>query len=189
MENTRKEEHEINKIFLERWSPRALSKDVSKEELMKLFEAAKWSPSASNIQPWRFVYALNGSEHWDKFFNVLGEFNQIWCKNAAALIIVCSKKTNDKSEANKTHSFDTGSAWMSFALQAAMNGIIAHGMAGFDYDKAAKVINLPEDHQVEAMIAVGKHTSLDVIPERMQKGEKYSDRKPLKETVFEGKFS
>jgi nitroreductase len=188
MKNMRQTEYKINNIFLDRWSPRALSEDVKKEEIMTLFEAAKWSPSSSNIQPWRFIYAMNKTNEWDKFFSVLGDFNKIWCKNAAALIIVASKKTNDQGELNPTHSFDSGSAWMSLALQASMNGLVAHGMAGFDYEKAREVINLPKDYVVEAMIAIGRHASLDVIPERMHKSEIYSDRKPLKETVFEGKF-
>ncbi|MCC7574538.1 nitroreductase family protein [Candidatus Woesearchaeota archaeon] len=189
MKNTRKTEHNINPIFLNRWSPRAISKDVTKEEIMTLFEAAKWSPSASNIQPWRFIYAMNGTLAWSEFFNLLAEFNQMWSKNAAALVIVASKKTNDEGEPNPTHSFDTGSAWMSLALQASMNGLITHGMAGFDYERARKVINLPDDYHIEAMIAIGKHASLDVIPERMQKGEVYSDRKLLKELVFESEFA
>lgn len=187
MDNTRKTEYEINELFLNRWSSRALSDNVSKKEIMELFEAARWSPSASNIQPWRFYYAMKNTPAWNDFFGLLVEFNQLWAKNAAALIIIVSKKTSSKGEDNPTHSFDTGAAWMSLALQASMNGMVAHAMAGFDYEKAKQILGLSEDYSVEAMVAIGRKGSIDVLPERMRKGEIFSDRMPIKDFVFEGK--
>lgn len=184
---SRKAEHEINPLFLKRWSPRALGKDVSKDQLMQLFEAARWAPSSNNIQPWRFIYAKNGSKHWDKFFNLLVDFNQMWCVNAAYLVIAVSNNTNPKDGSpNRTHSFDTGSAWMSIALQAADMRIITHAMGGFDYDKAKDMLGLTEHYNVEAMFAVASEAELNVIPERMQKGEVPSTRKKVEEFVFEG---
>lgn len=189
MNNIRKTEYEINELFLNRCSSRALSDNVSKKEIMELFEAARWSPSASNIQPWRFYYAMKNTPVWNDFFGLLVEFNQIWAKNAAALIIIVSKKTNATGEYNPTHSFDTGAAWMSLALQASLNEIVAHAMAGFDYEKAKQILGLPGDYSVEAMVAIGRKGSIDVLPERMQKGEKFSDRIPIKDFVFEGKYN
>lgn len=184
---SRKAEHEINPLFLKRWSPRALGKDVSKEQLMQLFEAARWAPSSNNLQPWRFIYAKNGSKYWDKFYNLLVDFNQIWCANAAYLVIIISNNTNPKNnELNKTHSFDSGSAWMSLALQAADMGLITHGMGGFDYNKTKEMLGLTEHYNVEAMFAVASPAELEVIPERMQKGEVPSTRKKVEEFAFEG---
>jgi len=192
-EGKRVSEYPVSKIFLNRRSPRALSGEkISKKQLMSLFEAAKWAPSNANSQPWRFIYATKGSKHWKKFFDLLVEFNQMWCKNASVLALVISRKTfDDKEKFGKrslTHSFDTGSAWMSLALQASMVGLAAHGMAGFDYKKARKVLKIPKHYTVEAMFAIGKKGKLSMIPERMQKGEKATQRKKLSEIVFEGKF-
>jgi len=190
MENPRQPEHDVDQIFLDRWSPRAMSgENITTEDLMKLFEAAKWAPSASNIQPWRFVYATKGSEHWDNFFNLLVEFNQMWCKNASVLVVIVSQtKGNDGNDA-LTNSFDAGAAWENFALQGSINGLVTHCMAGFDYKKAREVLNVPDDFKVEAMIAVGKPGELEMIPERMRKQEVPNDRRELSETFFEGKFN
>jgi len=193
MKNTRKSENKVDDIFINRRSPRALSgESISDEELMSLFEAAKWAPSNANAQPWKFIYAKRETEEWDKFFDLLIEFNQIWSKNAAVLVVLVSRNTFDdeekKGQENVTHSFDAGSAWMSLALQASSMGLAAHGMAGFDYVKAKKVLEIPSDYTVEAMIAIGKPGSLDMIPERMQKDEKYRERKKVSEIISEGKF-
>jgi hypothetical protein len=48
----RRADHPIDKLFLDRWSPRALSgESISREELLVLFEAARWAPSSYNNQP------------------------------------------------------------------------------------------------------------------------------------------
>lgn len=189
IENERKPDHELDEIFIKRWSPRAISnKNFSEEDLMSLFEAARWAPSSSNIQPWKFLYSMNADENWDAFFSLLVEFNQMWTKDAGALIVVLSKKTDDEGKPNALHSFDTGSAWMSLALQARMKNLIAHGMAGFDYEKARKLLNVPNDYNVEAMIAIGTQGEVENLHERMQKSEMPNKRKNVKEFAFKGKF-
>ncbi|MBS3080240.1 nitroreductase family protein [Candidatus Pacearchaeota archaeon] len=189
IENERKPEHDVNEIFIKRWSPRSIDKkNFTHEELMSLFEAARWAPSSFNIQPWRFLYSMNGDENWATFFGLLAEFNQIWTKDAGALVVVLSKKTNNEGKPNALHSFDTGSAWMSLALQARMKNLIAHGMAGFDYEKAKDILNVPDDYNVEAMLAVGTQGEVENLHERMQKSEKPNERKYVKEFTFKGKF-
>lgn len=183
-------EHIILDLILNRWSPRAMSGEIIKdEELMSLFEAARWAPSSFDNQPWRFVYAKKDSKHWDTFFNLLVDFNKEWCKNAAVLMVVASANNfalNNKP--SRTHSFDTGAAWENLALQGYAQGLVVHGMEGFDYDRAKTVLNIPADHTVEAMIAVGKPGPLNVLPEALQKKEELSDRKKVEEFVFEGEF-
>ncbi len=190
VKNERKADYEIDRIFIERWSPRALTHEgFSEEDLMKLFEAARWAPSNSNNQPWRFLYALHGAPEWRNFYELLDDFNRLWAENAGALIVVLSKKTFDKNgEFDRTHSYCAGSAWMNFALQAKMNNLIAHGMAGFDYNLARKLLRVPEDYDVEAMIAVGKQGEIENLHERMQKSEKPNSRKKVSEFAFKGKF-
>ena len=188
--NVRKAEYPVDDIFINRWSPRAMSGDaISREELMSLFEAARWAPSSYNNQPWRFLYALRNTPEWNLLFNLMGEFNQSWTKNAAALIVIVSKKNFDHNgQLSITHSFDTGAAWVSLALQGSMKGLVVHGMQGFDYEKAKSVLNIPDDHQVEAMAAVGKPGRKEDLPEAMRERETPSSRKSISEIVFEGKF-
>ncbi len=194
VKNERKADYPIDKIFLDRWSPRSLSPDMSEEELMTLFEAARWTPSSNNGQPWRFLYAKNGTEEWNVFYDLLGDFNKIWCKNAAYLIVLISRKNFEPGEDGKEnpdylYSFGAGSALTSLLLQARMNDLVAHGMIGFDIDKTRAVLSISEGYHVNCMIAVGKQGEIETsIPERMQKSEKPNERKKVSDIVQEGKF-
>ena len=107
----RKPGQDINEMFSNRWSPRAMSgEEIDEKTLLTLLEAARWAPSANNNQPWRFIYARRNTNHWDTFFNLLAEGNQVWAKNAAVLIVIISKTTFDNGKPSITHSFDTGAA-------------------------------------------------------------------------------
>lgn len=186
----RKPEHDIPELFVNRWSPRAMSGGaVSTAELLGLIEAARWAPSSFNNQPWRFVYALRDTEHWSKFFELLVEGNKTWAANAGALMVIVSKKTFDRNDKpSSTHTFDTGAAWENLSLAGSMAGLVVHGMQGFDYEAAAKALNVPPDHAVEAMAAVGRPAPADVLPEGLRKGEVPSGRRPLSEIAIEGGF-
>lgn len=186
--NNRKTEYDIENIFLERYSPRAMSGEiVSKNELMTLFEAARWAPSASNIQPWRFLYAIRDTKDFELFFSFLKEGNQIWCKNAGALIIGLSKKNMEDGKLNPTHSFDTGSAWENLALQGSKMGLVVHGMAGYNKESIKESLKIKDEYQIELMIAVGKPGKIENLPEQLQEREKPSQRTDLNKIVFEGK--
>lgn len=186
----RNPQHPIDSLFIERWSPRAMSgEEVSDEELMTLFEAARWAPSSYNGQPWRFIYAKQGSSDFSTFFDLLVEFNQSWCKNAAVLALVISRKRFEKNDKpSVTHSYDTGAAWENLALQGHLKGLVVHGMQGFDYKAAQKELNIPDLYQVEAMMAIGKPGDPEKLPPEAKEKEFPSERKPLSEIVMEGKF-
>ena len=67
--NYRQADYPIEPSFLNRWSPRAFTGEtISETELLTILEAGRWAPSAYNSQPWRFVYALRGTEQWDRIF-------------------------------------------------------------------------------------------------------------------------
>lgn len=188
--NYRKPDHDIKPILFRRWSPRAMSgEQISEQELMTLFEAARWAPSSYNAQPWRFLYARRGTANWDRYFDLMVEFNQSWTKHAAVLMVVVSRKTFEwNDQAAPTHSFDAGAAWQNLALQGSTMGLVVHGMQGFDYEKARVALNVPEDFQVDAMIAVGKPGKREDLPEHLQEREQPSDRKPVAEIAIEGGF-
>lgn len=190
IKKARKADYDIHPLILNRWSPRAMSgEEFSDKELMTLFEAARWAPSSYNSQPWRFLYAKKNTRHWDTFFNLLGDFNKQWAKNAAVLLVVISKKTFEHNgKPSVTHQFDAGAAWENLALEASHLGLVAHGMEGFDYGKAKKDLKIPDDYDVEAMVALGKRASKDVLPKEMQERELPSNRKPLKDIIIEGPF-
>jgi nitroreductase len=162
---------------------------VSDADLMRLFEAARWAPSSGNSQPWRFVYARAGTPHFDRLFQLLVEANRAWCVRAGVLIVALSKTKLDNGNPARTHSYDTGAAWMSLALQGSLMGLVVHGMGGFDRDRARVDLNVPEDFAVEAMIAAGHPGKVEDLSERDQAREKPSTRRPVQELIFEGRFA
>ena len=186
----RKAAYDIDPLFLNRWSPRAMSGEaLSDEELMPLFEAARWAPSSYNAQQRRFLYARKDTPNWDMFFDLLAGGNKTWAKNAAVLAVVVSRKNFEfNGKPSRTHLFDTGAAWENLALEATRRGLIAHGMQGFDYEKAQQALNVPDDFEVCAMIAIGKKGKKEDLPENLQKMEQPSDRRPLSEIAIEGVF-
>jgi nitroreductase len=187
----READYPVDELFLDRWSPRSLSgEEMSEEELMTLFEAARWAPSSYNNQPWRILYARRGSEHWPTFLGLLVEGNRAWAEKAAALLVFVSKETFDfNGQPYPTHSFDTGAAWENLALQASLKGWVAHGMQGFDYERARTELSIPEGFRVEAMAAVGKPGKVEDLPQQLQEREAPSPRKKLAEVICEGPFS
>ena len=185
----RKPDHDIEPFFVNRWSPRAMTgEEITREELMRLFEASRWAMSSMNNQPWRFLYALRNTLHWETFFNLLAPGNQAWCKNAAVLLVMVSKTTFDNGKPARTHSYDTGAAWYSFALQGTMMGLVVHGMQGFNYDKAKELPGVTDEYQVEAMAAVGRPGNREDLPQNLQERETPSQRKKVAEFAFEGGF-
>ena len=185
----RKPDHDIEPFFVNRWSPRAMTGDeITREELMRLFEASRWAMSSMNNQPWRFLYALRNTLHWETFFNLLAPGNQAWCKNAAVLLVMVSKTTFDNGKPARTHSYDAGAAWYSFALQGTMIGLVVHGMQGFNYDKAKELLGVTDEYQVEAMAAVGRPGNREDLPQNLQERETPSQRRKVAVFAFEGGF-
>ncbi len=189
-ENARKAGHSINSIFTKRWSPRSMTgEEISDDELMSLFEAARWAPSSFNNQPWRFIYSKRTGSHWSKFLDLLNEGNRTWAKDAGVLVVIISGKNFEYNEKpSVTHQFDAGAAWENLALEASIRGIVAHGMQGFDYQKAKDILNIPDSFDVLAMIAIGKRGPIDKLPPTLRQVEHPNDRKPLKEIIMEGSF-
>ena len=183
-------DHPVESLFVERWSPRAMSgEEISNEELLTLFEAARWAPSSMNNQPWRMLYAPRSSRHWPLFFDLLADSNKVWCVRAAALLVIISKTTFENGKPCRTHSYDSGAAWMSLALQGSMMGLVVHGMQGFDYERARIDLGIPEGFQVEAMAAIGRPGRREELTEQLQARETPNDRRPLAQSVCEGPFS
>ncbi|MBD3210371.1 nitroreductase [Candidatus Micrarchaeota archaeon] len=186
----RKPDYGITPLLVNRWSPRAMTGEkIDDGELMALFEAARWAPSAFNGQLWRFIYAKRDTRHWDRIFALLGEWNQNWCRNAAVLVVIVTRKLfeyNDKP--SRTCAFDCGAAWENLALEGTARGLVVHGMSGFGYERAREELGIPEKFGVMAMCAIGRRAPKDALPEDMQEKEFPKGRRPLEEIVMEGKF-
>ncbi|KRG16240.1 nitroreductase family protein [Lederbergia galactosidilytica] len=179
--------YNIDPIFLERWSPRAFSQQEVPEDILNgILEAACWAPSAANIQPWRFIIARNKGDR-NHFHSFINEGNLTWCKNAPVLILIMSKTSTERGP-SISHAFDAGTAWGFLSLEAAKKGLITHAMGGFNRDKAREKLGISDDYQLHAVVAVGYLGDMSELSADHQAREKPSNRRPLKETIFEGKF-
>lgn len=187
-------DHPIQAVFLDRWSPRAFDAATMPEaDLLTIIEAARWAPSAFNVQPWRFLYARRGDSHWQGFLALLDSFNQDWAQHASALLFVLSDtvmpgNNQRPDKVSRTHSFDTGAAWAQLALQATSLGYQAHAMAGINYERSYEDLLVPERYRVEIAVAIGKQADPSVLPQDLQDRERPSHRRPLNEISFAGVF-
>lgn len=190
--NNRTPSVEVDAMFPDRWSPRAFdaSKPIDKATLHTLFEAARWAPSCFNDQPWLFFYAHEESDR-KAFLSTLVEGNQMWAKSAPVLVYIASRKhfLSNPEKANAWSTFDTGAAWMAFALQARKLGLYTHAMAGFQVEKAHALLELPQErYAIHAAVALGHRAKPSQLPETLAEKEKPSPRQALVDFVFEAKF-
>jgi nitroreductase len=188
-------DHAIDPMFLRRHSPRAMSgAPLPREELMRLLEAARWAPSSANGQPWRFVVCERGDPSFATIHGLLAAGNQPWTARAAALIVILTDTVRTAADGTKSPSrlaaFDAGAAWMSLALQGAHQGLVVHGMEGFD-QVATKVAVGAADHlDVLAVIAVGLPGDPALLTADWQRaGEAPNQRRPIAESVVFGGFA
>ena len=185
--------HAIDPLFLERWSTRAYDgAPMPQADLDTILEAARWAPSAFNFQPWRFLYAHRGSEHWNRYLDLLIPFNRDWAQYASVLLFILSDTQMDRPggepSASYSHSFDAGAAWALLALQATRLGYHAHGMTGVDFAAAGESLGVPARFRIEAAAAIGRRGDLSVLPESLQARDVPSERKPIAEFAFDGLY-
>lgn len=187
-------DHPVEPLFVSRWSPRAFDGSAMPETDLKIIlEAARWAPSAFNIQPWRFVYALRGDGNWETLVNLLNPFNRDWAQHASTLVYLFSDTLIDGKEgaeprASGSHSFDAGAAWGQAALQATALGYHAHAMAGILKDEINAALGVPARFKPEVGFAIGHRADASILPDGLKDREQPSPRKPLSEIAFSGKF-
>ena len=177
--------HNIMQEIKKRWSPRSFSPEkISENDIQAIIEAACYAPSCFNEQPWRFLIASKEKE-LNMMRDLLTEKNQRWASKAPILILVLAHRYfayNGKE--NRWHQFDTGTAWGYLSLEAQKRGLITHGMAGFKRQKARKTLNISEDYEIIAVIAVGKMGNIDELEEEFKKKEFPNTRRPIAESVW-----
>jgi nitroreductase len=175
-------------VFHHRWSPRAFAgKPVSKADLHRVFEAARWAASSYNEQPWRYLVGIKGDETYKKIHSVLIGFNQAWTKTAPVLILgVAAPKFAKNGENNYYALYDLGAATTQLTLQAAELGLKTHSMAGFDRASALKAFEVPEGFIAGAVVALGYQGEPAELgnDQMIAMEEAPRERKPLAEFVY-----
>ena len=186
-------EYPILDSLKNRWSPRSFSNTAITEEQVKtLLEAGRWAPSASNIQPWRVIWGIKGTEAYDRIFNCLDDFNQQWAGNAQVLWLNAFKKTMESNERENFHALhDLGLFMGNVISQANSMGIAVHQMAGLRFKDAQKEFQFTDDFHVATAVAFGYYDGdVDKLPKDLKKPELEPNRKRKnqKDFAFNGNF-
>jgi len=98
------------------------------EDLGPCFEAARWSASSGNSQPWRFAVGFRGDSTFTDILSSLVEGNAIWAKHASALVANIATIRNDEGKDQSHAVYDVGQAVAHFSVQATAEGFVVHQM-------------------------------------------------------------
>jgi nitroreductase len=175
-------------IIHERWSARAFAdRDVSADDLKRVFEAARWAASSYNEQPWRFLVGRRGSATHKGILDALTPVNQSWAGKAPVLILGVTKTTLSRRDGPNLYAvYDLGAASSYLTLQASALGLTAHQMAGFDREKARKLLEIPPEFELGAAIALGYQGDPETLPseELVKRESAPRERKMLADFVY-----
>jgi nitroreductase len=177
-------------VLAERWSPYALSdRPVAAADLASIFEAARWSASSYNEQPWRYLLATkhDPAEH-DRLLSCLVETNQAWARNAWVLALgVVSLRFAKNQKDNRAALHDLGAASANLSVEATSRGLRVHQMIGIQPDKARGLYQIPEHFEAYTALAIGYPADPAGLPEALRQRELAPrQRHPLNQFVFGG---
>lgn len=184
-------DYPIHSLLSKRWSPRAFkSNPLETEKLKRILEAARWSPSASNEQPWYFILGCKDDDTYNNIYECLVEFNQSWAKYAPVLMLSIGRNKSLKTGGiNRDFRYDVGQSVAHLNIQAMQENIYVHQMSGFDPEKARSLFKIPDDYNALTALALGYLGDPGMLHPRMQKSEIASrERKPINEFVFSEEF-
>ena len=184
----------IHELIKHRWSPVGFDheRDIERETLLSILEAARWAASSFNLQPWRFIVApRQNSQEFQKVFSVLREGNQTWARHAAVLMIAVTQRLRETAAPNRHAFHDLGLAVSQMVLQALDHGVYAHQMAGIYPEKAREIYQIPDEFEPFTAIALGyRAKNLDHLGDGQREREAAPrQRNTLKEIVFAGNWA
>lgn len=161
--------------------------EVSGNLVHDLASVAQIAPSCINSQPWQFIF-IYGKENIEKILPAITKQNQIWIQHASLIVAVFSKNDEDCIiKEREYYLFDSGLASAFIILRATELGLVAHPIAGFDEQKAKKLLKIPENMRLITFINIGKKSDTvnPELSENQKLGEKQRPpRKSLLEFVF-----
>lgn len=173
-------------ILAERWSTRVFDTTAPIDEaaLASALEAARWAPSASNTQPWRFIVARRGTETHAKVLSSLIGFNQAWADTAGALVVFAAAASVDGAPLQWA-TYDTGQAAAFFSVQAHASGLYTHQMGGFDAAAISSAFGLDSDFTPVTVMAVGALGDYDAADEAVRARDLAPrTRRPVDESIL-----
>ncbi len=160
-------------VLAQRWSPRSYdtTAPVDEVKLVAALEAARWSPSANNSQPWRFIVARRGTTAFDTIAANLMGFNQAWAGSAAVLIVALAEVVDENGAERPWAKYDVGQAVAHLTVQAHHDGLHAHQMGGFVADGLRAAFDIDERFAPISVTALGVLGEPEALPEALRERE------------------
>lgn len=163
-------------VFGRRSVRRYLDNKIPEKDISEILEAAIYSPTASNIQPW--------------IFGVIDEKNRIKClesfspgmpRNANTIIVVCSNHKLAKSKGGNPIlcTLDCAMAGQNIQLSAYDHGIGSCVVCGFNRQAVSALLLIPDYIYVEFLITLGYYLNEVTAPKR----------KPVEEILFTNQWN
>lgn len=177
----------IHELLADRWSPRSFDPAhvVPEEQIAALLEAARWAPSAANLQARRFVVARRGGLAFDLVTQALASGNQPWAANASLYVVTVTLPADADGGPNRWSDYDAGQAVAHLTTQAQALGLAVHQMGGFDPEALRRDFDLPEGAQPVTVAAVGLAADAELLPDRYRDRETAErSRLPLEELLL-----
>lgn len=168
----------LHPLLQERWSPRSFqeSHDISDDELNAILEAGRWSPSANNFQPWRFIVGKRGEKNFETISTTLQGFNQQWAPSASAYIVINAVMANDQGAPRPVSLYDSGIASAFMTFEANHRGYAVHQVGGFEKESLKKLFNLATEIEPIAILVIGKQADVSELSDETLKARETATR-------------
>src|SRR5665213_367525 len=137
----------IHELLAKRTSPHVFdSRPVSSEDILALFEAARWSASAGNEQTWSYIVATRDEpEEFERMLSCVAEVNLPWARLAPVLVVGCVRlHLGHGGGPYPTAEHDLGLASANLVFEATARGLGVHQMTRIDRDKIRYLYGIPE---------------------------------------------
>src|SRR5690242_17875945 len=150
----------LHPLLAARWSPTEFdpSDVVTPEEAESLLEAARWSPSAGNSQPWAFIVGRRGEPDHERLVRYLTKRSERWASTAGVLIANLSHRFVEETdwEYSEFSLYDLGQAVAHMSFQAQSMGLQVRQFRAFDREGLTAEFEVPSHWEVTTMSAIGR---------------------------------
>ena len=169
---------QLHPLLQERWSPRAFDAThrITDAELNAILEAGRWSPSANNFQPWRFIVGKRGGDNFEKISATLQGANQQWAPSASAYIVLNAVMTNNEGSPRPVSLYDCGIASAFMTIEANHRQYAVHQVGGFDKEKIKDEFKIQTGIEPIAILVIGKQATIDSLADEGLKARETSSR-------------